>query len=113
MRVSETDALRKENEDLRRRLTDAEAALRALSLGEIDSIATEALATPTLLRAAQTSLRQSQQLFRSVFDGSRDALLLALSLGVGLGVPSQPKLFACCTRSGIMSPTITIAAPSR
>src|SRR5216684_4602441 len=28
-------------------------------------------------------------------------------------IVSQPKLFACASRSGIMSPTITTAAPSR
>ncbi len=75
--MSEAAGLRKENENLRNRLADAEGALRALSSGEVDAVAAEAGATPTLLRAAQDTLRDSQHLLRSVFDASMDALLLA------------------------------------
>jgi two-component system cell cycle sensor histidine kinase/response regulator CckA len=92
--VSEGAVLRKENRNLRNRLANAEAALQALSSGEVDAVAVEVGATPTLLRAAQDTLRDSQHLLRSVFDASMDALLLTDHRGQYVDVnPAACTLF--------------------
>jgi PAS domain S-box-containing protein len=65
-----------EVENLRLRLAEAEAALLALSSGEIDAVATEGGASPLLLRAAQAKLLESESLLRAIFEGASDAILL-------------------------------------
>ena len=73
----EIDRLRRSNDDLHRRLAEAEQALFALAHGEVDAVALDTSTSPILLHAAQQQLRSSQQLFRSVFDCSLDAITLA------------------------------------
>jgi two-component system cell cycle sensor histidine kinase/response regulator CckA len=110
--VSEVARLRKENESLRDRLTHAEAALQALSSGEVDAVAAEVGATPTLLRAAQDTLRDSQHLLRSVFDASMDALLLADHHGQYVDAnPAACKLFGLTREKLIGRTLIEFAAP--
>jgi PAS domain S-box-containing protein len=81
--MSETDSLLElarvleENEQLRRRADDAEQALLALARGEVDAVSLDAAATPILLRAAQEGLRRSEQLWRRVFHGALDAIVLS------------------------------------
>jgi PAS domain S-box-containing protein len=86
--------------------------LQALSSGEVDAVAAEVGATPTLLRAAQVSLRDSQHLLRSIFDASMDALLLADPHGQYVDAnPAACKLFGL-TREKLIGRTLTeFAAP--
>jgi PAS domain S-box-containing protein len=110
--VSEIEALRKENDDLRVRLADTEATLRALSNGEIDAVAGEVGAPPTLLLAAQEKLRESQQLLRSVFDGSLDALLLANPRGQYVDAnPAACSLFGLPREQLVGRTLLEFAAP--
>ncbi len=69
-----------EMERLRARLAEAEQLIAALRSGQIDPVT--AGSTPLLLPAAHNELRQREQLFRAVFDGALDALLLADDHGV-------------------------------
>ncbi len=69
--------LRDENERLRRQAVDAQHAIQALARGEVDAVSLDASATPILLRAAQEQLRRSEQLWRGVFDGALDAIVLS------------------------------------
>ncbi len=110
--MSEAAGLRKENEYLRNRLAHAEAALLALASGEVDALAAEVGATPTLLRAAQDTLRDSQRLFRSVFDASMDALLLADPRGHYVDAnPAACKLFGLTREELIGRTLLEFAAP--
>ena len=110
--MSEVAGLRRENENLRSRLADAEAALQALSSGEVDAVAAEVGATPTLLRAAQDTLRDSQHLLRSVFDASMDALLLADHRGQYVDAnPAACKLFGLTREKLIGRTLVEFAAP--
>jgi two-component system cell cycle sensor histidine kinase/response regulator CckA len=110
--VSEVAALRRENENLRNRLANAEAALQALSSGEVDAVAAEVGATPTLLRAAQDTLRDSQHLLRSVFDASMDALLLTDHRGQYVDAnPAACKLFGLTRENLIGRTLVEFAAP--
>ncbi len=110
--MSEVAGLPRENENLRSRLADAEAALQALSSGEVDAVAAEVGATPTLLRAAQDTLRDSQHLLRSVFDASMDALLLADHRGQYVDAnPAACKLFGLTREKLIGRTLVEFAAP--
>jgi PAS domain S-box-containing protein len=76
-----SDAREAELESLRLRLSETEAALHALSCGEIDAVATAGGATPLLLVAAQTKLLESESLLRAIFQGASDAILLFDDVG--------------------------------
>ena len=91
---------RREADALRRRLQDAEQALGALSRGEVDAVASEAGATPLLLRAAQKKSRENERLLRAVFDGALDAMLLADDEGTYVDAnPAACELFALQNRA--------------
>jgi two-component system, cell cycle sensor histidine kinase and response regulator CckA len=66
----ENEILRKENETLRRRLAEAEQVNEALTSGEIDAVVDAAHQAPLLLRQAQEALRESEERYRMLFDGS-------------------------------------------
>ncbi len=87
-------ALRKHNLQLQRRAEDAEQALAAIARGEVDAVTVAGTTTPVLLQAAQASLRHSELLLRSVFDGALDAMLLADDVGVYVDAnPAACELF--------------------
>lgn len=67
---------RGEANTLRILLAEAEQTIDALRSGQVDAVAMEAGVTPILLQVAQDRLRHSEELFRSVFEGALDALLL-------------------------------------
>jgi PAS domain S-box-containing protein len=71
-----------EVELLRRQLADAEQTIKALAGGEVDAVAHSALTSPILLHQAQKELQQREQLFRAVFAGVGDGILLVDSEGV-------------------------------
>ena len=73
-----------EVEDLRRQLADARQTIEALTRGEVDAVAHDGLGKPVLLLQAQEQLRQREQVFRSVFEGVLDGILLLDSEGVFL-----------------------------
>jgi two-component system, cell cycle sensor histidine kinase and response regulator CckA len=56
---------------------EAEQAIAAFAHGEVDAVTLEASATAVLLHGAQDSLRRNEQVFRAIFDGALDAMLLA------------------------------------
>jgi two-component system cell cycle sensor histidine kinase/response regulator CckA len=62
-------------------LAEAEQTIEALRSGQVDAVAGGAGVTPILLQVAQDRLRHSEELFRSVFDGALDAMLLVDSTG--------------------------------
>ena len=66
----ENEILRQENETLRRRLAEAEQVNKALTSGEIDAVVDAAHQAPLLLRQAQEALRESEERYRMLFDGS-------------------------------------------
>ena len=74
---AELASAREQNEDLARRLTDAQQALEAFAHGEVDAVAHAESASPVMLEAAQRELRRSEDLLRAIFNGSLDGLLLA------------------------------------
>ncbi len=71
-----------EIETLRILLAEAEQTIAALRSGQVDAVAEEVGVTPILLQVAQDRLRHSEQLFRGVFEGSLDAMLLIDSTGL-------------------------------
>jgi len=78
----ENSALRQLNELLLRRAAAAEQAFATLSRGEVDAITLgSSSSTPLLLHAAQEELRSNQRLWRSIFDGALDAMLLTDDAG--------------------------------
>jgi PAS domain S-box-containing protein len=86
--------------------------LQALSSGEVDAVAAEVGATPTLLRAAQDTLRDSQHLLRSIFDASMDALLLADPHGQYVDAnPAACKLFGLPREKLVGRTLMEFAAP--
>jgi two-component system, cell cycle sensor histidine kinase and response regulator CckA len=66
----ENEILRQENEALRRRLAEAEQVNEALTKGQIDAVVDPAHQVPLLLRQAQEALRESEERYRILFDGS-------------------------------------------
>ena len=62
--MSDTDALEREIEELRRQLAEAKQVADPVTI------------PPVLLQAAQDQLRESQSLLRAIFDGSLDAMVL-------------------------------------
>jgi two-component system cell cycle sensor histidine kinase/response regulator CckA len=63
-------------EALERKLSESEQTIRSLLSGEIDTIVQQDGSTPLVLAAAQAQLRANEQLFRAVFDGAMDAMLI-------------------------------------
>jgi PAS domain S-box-containing protein len=105
-------ALEAEVESLRRQLADAEQTIKALAGGEVDAIALAELATPLLLCRAQDELRQREQLFRAVFDGADDGILLVDSQGVFLDAnPAACALFGAAKSDVVGRRTEDFAAP--
>jgi PAS domain S-box-containing protein len=72
----ELGSLRERYAQLERRARDAEQAITAFARGEVDAVTLEASATPLLLHAAQDKLRRNEQLFRAVFDGAIEPMVL-------------------------------------
>lgn len=70
-----------ELEVVRRQLAEAQQTIQALAGGEVDAVANPALSTPLLLHRAQEALREREQLFRAVFAGVDDGILLLDSEG--------------------------------
>ncbi|HJL14632.1 MAG TPA: PAS domain S-box protein [Sandaracinaceae bacterium LLY-WYZ-13_1] len=62
---------------LRARLHEAEETIRALVDDRVDAVVRDARGGPTLLRSAQRALREQEAELRAIFEGSRDALLIA------------------------------------
>jgi two-component system cell cycle sensor histidine kinase/response regulator CckA len=92
--VTELEDLREENDRLRSRLAAAEQAVQALAGGEVDALADDAGGPPVLLRRAQAELRERERLFRAVFDGAMDAMLLVDDEGTYMDVnPAACELF--------------------
>jgi PAS domain S-box-containing protein len=69
--------LQRRIDELERQLHESQQTVHALASGEIDSIVHEAGSTPVLLLAAQSELQANELLFRAVFDGAMDAMLIA------------------------------------
>jgi len=90
--MSEIEALRQENDELRRRL----AELGATANGTTGERPPSATGTEYgVLRAAQEKLAERERLFRSVFDGALDAMLLADDRGIYVDAnPAACELFA-------------------
>lgn len=63
---SVTNSRDEEIEELRRRLSEAESALRAMISGEVDAVADPRSATPVLLQEAQAALRESEARYREL-----------------------------------------------
>ena len=84
-----------ELERLRRRLAEAEQTIEAFTSAKKDAaIASPAPAPPLPLQQAQEELRRSERLFRAVFDGVDDGILLLDSDGVFLDAnPAACSLF--------------------
>jgi two-component system, cell cycle sensor histidine kinase and response regulator CckA len=70
----ENEALRQENETLRRRLVEAEQMNEALTNGEIDAVVDAVHQVPLLLRQAE-ALRASEERYRVLFDASTDTII--------------------------------------
>ena len=90
--MSEIEALRQENSELRRRL----AALGHTAEGALtDEVAAAGTgAEHVLLRAARDKLVERESLLRSIFDGALDAMLLAEDTGVYVDAnPAACELF--------------------
>jgi len=81
---------------VRRQLAEAEQTIRAFASGEIDAVASSATSTPLLLQHAQEELRRREQLFRAVFDGVDDGILLVD--GEGYFLDANP---AACLLLGV------------
>jgi PAS domain S-box-containing protein len=64
----ENEALRQENETLRRRLAEAEQVNEALTKGQIDAVVDAAYQVPLLLHQAQDALRESEERYRGLFE---------------------------------------------
>ena len=62
--------------DLTRRLAEAEATIRALLTGQIDSSVDVTHQTPVLLANAHESLRQSEERYRHIVDGTNEGVWL-------------------------------------
>jgi len=73
--VPEADLLR-ELEAVRQKLAEAEQTIRAFAGGEIDAVANTSQVTPLLLHRAQEELLRRERLFRAIFDGVDDGILL-------------------------------------
>ena len=69
--------LQRRNEELQRKLDEAQQVIQALASGEIDTVVRDGGTSPILLLAAQEQLRANEQLLRAVFDGAMDAMLIA------------------------------------
>ena len=66
MTPRENEALRQENETLRRRLAEAEQVNEALTKGQIDAVVDAAHQVPLLLSKAQEALRASEERYRTI-----------------------------------------------
>jgi PAS domain S-box-containing protein len=64
----ENEILRQENEELRRRLDEAEQVNEALTKGQVDAVVDAAHQGPLLLRQAQEALEASEEQYRAMFD---------------------------------------------
>lgn len=96
------DALRREVEALRRKLAEAEQTIFALASGEIDSVADPVEGSPVLLRAAQESLRKSEQVLRAIFTSAHDAMTLADDNGVFVDVNPAALVLTGRTREQLI-----------
>src|SRR3954464_12430369 len=88
-------------ESLRRQLAEAEQTIKALASGEVDAVVHGALTSPVLLLQAQEQLRQREQVFRAIFEGVEDGILLVDSQGVFLD--ANP---AACAMLGAAKPNV-------
>ena len=91
--MSEAEALRQENAELRRRLAELGATADAMT-GARPLSAHGVGPEHELLRAAQEKLAEREGLLRSIFDGALDAMLLAEDRGIYVDAnPAACELF--------------------
>ena len=109
--IAERDLLA-ELDAVREQLAEAEQTIQAFADGEIDAVTRDALGTPLLLHRAQEELRRREQLFRAVFEGVDDGILLVDAQGVFLDAnPAACRLF-CAEKSAVVGRrTEDFAAP--
>ncbi len=91
--------------ELRQRLAEAQATIKALLSGQIDAMVDSASETPVLLSKAQQALRQSEEQYRQIVEATSDGIIkLDLGdhitfingrLGEMLGCEANTMLGAC------------------
>ncbi len=83
MTPRENEALRQENETLRRRLAEAEQVNEALTKGQIDAGVDAAHQVPLLLRQAQNAQQESEEKYRTIVTTADEGIWTADANRVG------------------------------
>jgi two-component system cell cycle sensor histidine kinase/response regulator CckA len=99
-------ALRDQNAALARELGEARQTIDALLSGEIDSLATEGMRAPVLLRAAQDKLLANERVLRAVFEGVLDGLVLIADTACAVDVNRAACEILGVPREGVIGHTI-------